>query len=332
MVTPHLQGRLCRSASPRRTRPYLRGRTILARIGDSTPSSLDGKSRFSRKWRLRGTNAELQLHWDSVGRSADENLPFATRRENFVTRCMRFVTRRMRFVTRRVSEESLGNLRRSVPRLRVGLRLLYLPLAETNQEMVDSSNAMITLDQLPQLFEAYRPRLRTLVEVRIDRRIQSRIDASDIVQEAFTDAVRRFPNYLKEQKLSPYIWLRFLTLQQLVNAHRKHLGVKARTATQEQQMEQAGLESSAMACCLVGGESTPSAIVARSEEIARLTAALDEMEPLDREVLALRHFEQLEHAEIADLLGMTTAAVSSRYRRALRRIGRAINSDDHGEN
>lgn len=184
------------------------------------------------------------------------------------------------------------------------------------------------IESLPIMFEQFRSRLRTLVEMRIDRRIRARVDASDVLQEAFADAVRRYPVYEQERKMSPYIWLRFLTLQQLVIAHRRHLGVQARTATLEQRLnifEDAALESDSIAICLAGGESTPSAKVSRLEEIERMTAALDEMESLDREVLALRHFEQLEHSEIGELLNMTPAAVSSRYRRALKKIGLALN-------
>ncbi len=185
---------------------------------------------------------------------------------------------------------------------------------------------------LTELLETFRARLRMLVELRMDRRVRARIDASDVIQEAFAEAVRRFPVYEKERKMTPYVWLRFLTLQQLVIAHRRHLGVKARTATQEQHFNMAGessLESGAIAVCLVGGDSTPSVKVSRAEEIQRMTAALDQMEPLDREVLALRHFEQLEHAEIGELLNLSAAAVSSRYRRALTKIGLAMNNH-HG--
>ena len=185
---------------------------------------------------------------------------------------------------------------------------------------------------LTELFETFRSRLRMLVELRMDRRVRARVDASDVIQEAFAEAARRFPEYELDRKMSPYVWLRFLTMQQLTAAHRRHLGVKARTATLEQQLDVGGetsLESGAIAVCLTGGESTPSVKVSRAEEIQRMTAALDQMEPLDREVLALRHFEQLEHAEIGELLNLSAAAVSSRYRRALTKIGLAMNND-HG--
>lgn len=173
-----------------------------------------------------------------------------------------------------------------------------------------------------------------LVELRIDRRVRARVDASDVVQEAFAEAVRRFPAYEKERKMSPYVWLRFLTLQQLTIAHRRHLGVQARTATLEQPLNFEGetsLESGAIAVCLADDEITPSETVSRAEQIKQMTDALDEMEPLDREVLVLRHFEHMEHAEIGELLNLSADAVSSRYRRALTKIGLAMkNSNGSG--
>jgi len=201
----------------------------------------------------------------------------------------------------------------------------------SSDESLESKVMLASHDQLPELFEAFRPRLRTLVEMRIDRRIRARVDASDILQEAFVDAVRRFPKYQQERTMTPYRWFRFLTIQQLILAHRQHLGVQARAATREFRLDgvcDAGLDSSAMAVCLAGGDSTPSAKFSRAEEIASLTTALDSLEPLDREVLALRHFEQLQHSEIAELLNLTTAAASSRYRRALLKIGQVLQNHE----
>ena len=183
---------------------------------------------------------------------------------------------------------------------------------------------------LPELFERYRVRLRTLIDMRLDRRVRARVDASDVLQEAFADAIRRFPEYEQERKMPPYLWLRFLTMQQLVTAHRRHLGVQARTVKAEQRLNlyaDAALESGTIALSIVGAESTPSVKVSRAEEIERLTRALQQMESLDREVLALRHFEQLEHSEIGELLNLSAAAVSSRYRRALKKIGLAMQND-----
>lgn len=192
-----------------------------------------------------------------------------------------------------------------------------------------------TFPTLQKLFAEFRPRLRMLVELRIDRRIRARIDASDVVQEAFAEAVRRFPVYQQDASMSPYVWLRFLTLQQLLIAHRRHLSVKARSAAIERPFEllrELSVESGSLAEFLVGNESSPSVKVQRNEEIQQLNSAIEQMDALDREILVLRHFERLEYAEIAKILDLTVAAVSSRYRRSLKKLGKVIvgeNRDNH---
>lgn len=181
---------------------------------------------------------------------------------------------------------------------------------------------------LQELFDQYRPRLRMLVELRIDRRIQARVDASDVVQEAFIDAARRYESYQPDSSMAPYLWLRFLTLQQLLLAHRKHLGVKARSAMSEQPldlMRALSADSGSIANCLAASDTSPVAGALRNESRQLLQSAIDEMDEMDREVLILRHFEQLEIPEIADLLSMTRDAVASRYRRALKKLGSRMN-------
>jgi RNA polymerase sigma-70 factor (ECF subfamily) len=182
-------------------------------------------------------------------------------------------------------------------------------------------------DSLQVMFERYRPRLKMVVEMRIDRRIRARVDASDIVQDALADAVRRFAAYQQERKLSPYIWLRFLTLQQLLLAHRKHLGVKARSALVERPLavfRACGVESESITECLMGSESSPSVKAQRNESVERLNKAIEQMDELDREILVLRHFEKLEFKEVAEAVGLSLDAVSSRYRRGLKKLGAMI--------
>jgi RNA polymerase sigma-70 factor, ECF subfamily len=180
---------------------------------------------------------------------------------------------------------------------------------------------------LQDLFDRFRPRLKMLVELRIDRRVRARVDASDVVQDAFADAVRRFADYQQDRKLSPYIWLRFLTLQQLMQAHRRHLGVKARSALCEQPIElfrACAVESDSIAECLLGNESSPSVKAQRNEAAENLKQAIEQMDEVDREILVLRHFEQLEFSDVADAVGLSRDAVSSRYRRALKKLGSMI--------
>ena len=185
---------------------------------------------------------------------------------------------------------------------------------------------------LQEMFARYHPRLTMMVEFRIDRRIRARVDACDVVQDAFLDAARRFDEYQLEPKLPPYIWLRFLTLQQLMLVHRKHLGVKARSAMSEQPIDLIrafSVESDSLADHLLSAESSPSVKALRNESAEILRIAIDQMEDMDREILVLRHFEQLEFSEIAETVGLSCDAVSSRYRRALKKIGALIAGENH---
>ncbi len=180
---------------------------------------------------------------------------------------------------------------------------------------------------LTEMFDQYRARLRLMVDLRIDRRIRSRVDASDVIQEAFIDAVRRYSSYKSDAKMSPYVWLRFLTLQQLQIAHRRHLGAKSRTATIEERLDFCGapaVDSGSVAEYLVGEESSPSVKVARHEEIARMATAIDDLDEVDREILMLRHFEQLEYAEIGEILNLNRSTTWARYRRAVKKLGSVL--------
>lgn len=190
------------------------------------------------------------------------------------------------------------------------------------------SDDMPSKPSLEEMFEKFRPRLRALIEMRIDRRIRARLDPSDVIQEAFADAVRRYQSYRPEGGMSPYLWLRFLTLQQLLIAHRKHLSVKARTATLESPLDviQAmSVEADSVVESLLGAGSSPSEKAVRNEELQQLAVSIEQMDSVDREILVLRHFEQLEFSEISTILDMSYDAVSSRYRRSLRKLGAVLN-------
>jgi RNA polymerase sigma-70 factor (ECF subfamily) len=171
-------------------------------------------------------------------------------------------------------------------------------------------------------FRAYRDRLRLLVALRLDRRVVGRLDPSDVIQETFLEAAERYEDYTKAPALSPYLWLRFLAMQRLQILHRRHLTAQNRDARRDMSLEMPGPEISAVALAGLLAESgtTPSGAAVRAEREAALHAALQQMEPADREVLALRHFEYLSNDEAATVLGATPAAASQRYYRALKRL------------
>jgi RNA polymerase sigma-70 factor (ECF subfamily) len=120
-----------------------------------------------------------------------------------------------------------------------------------------------------------------------------------------------------------YLWLRFLAGQRLLILHRRHLGAQVRDAGREVSLVRGAMpeaSSAAIAAHLLGRECRPSEVAIRAEIKLRLQDALNEMEPLDREVLALRHFEQLSNAEVARVLEIHEAAASKRYIRALKKL------------
>jgi RNA polymerase sigma-70 factor (ECF subfamily) len=162
-----------------------------------------------------------------------------------------------------------------------------------------------------------------MVRLRLDRRLKGRIDPSDVLQEAYVEALERFPDYLAEPDMPFFLWLRFLTVQRLVTMHRRHLHVRARDAGREQPPHPRGLpeaSSAILAAEFVTKRTSPSQAAMRAEMQRRLQAALDEMDPMDREVLALRHFEQLTNGETAQVLGLRPTAASQRYVRAVMRL------------
>ncbi len=176
---------------------------------------------------------------------------------------------------------------------------------------------------LGEFFARHRERLRRMVRLRLDRRLQGRIDPEDVVQEAFVDAVRRLPEYAADPRMPPFLWLRFLTVQRLQMLHRLHLGVKCRDADREVSLYNGSLpvaDSRSLAARLLGRLTSPSRAAIRAEIQIKIQDALNAMDPIDREVLALRHFEELNNGETAAVLGLHKAAASNRYIRALRRL------------
>jgi RNA polymerase sigma-70 factor (ECF subfamily) len=176
---------------------------------------------------------------------------------------------------------------------------------------------------LAELFDKHRDRLRRMVELRIDARLRSRLDASDVLQEAFLDAARDLDAYLADPELPPLIWLRLHVGGRLTTLHRRHLGTKMRDAGLEISLYQDALpevSSAALASMLLGRHTSPTQAAQRAERLLRIQEALNSLDPIDREVLALRHFEQLGRSETAAVLGITQEAGAKRYFRALKRL------------
>jgi RNA polymerase sigma-70 factor, ECF subfamily len=180
---------------------------------------------------------------------------------------------------------------------------------------------------LAALFDKHRDRLRRMVELRIDARVRGRLDPSDVLQEAFLDVSRDLDAYLAEPKLPPLLWLRLHVGRRLTTLHRRHLGTRMRDAGLEISLYQDALpeaSSAALASMLLGRHTSPTQAAQRAERLLRVQEALNSLDPIDREVLALRHFEQLGRSETAQVLGITQEAGAKRYFRALKRLKDAL--------
>ncbi len=173
------------------------------------------------------------------------------------------------------------------------------------------------------LFTKYRMRLKRMVHLRLNRRLQGRVDDSDIIQEAFAEGARKLPEYAQAPILPFYLWLRHLTGLKLVEVHRRHLGTKLRDAEQEVSLHRGGLpgaNSVSLAAFLLGTMTSVSEAAIKAEKRVALQEALNEMDPLDREVIALKHFEQLTISEIAQVLELSRATAGRHYLQAIKRL------------
>jgi RNA polymerase sigma-70 factor (ECF subfamily) len=176
---------------------------------------------------------------------------------------------------------------------------------------------------MAELFDRHRDRLRRMVRLRLDRRLQGRVDPSDVLQDAYVDLAEKLPEYAARPGLPFFLWLRLVVGERLLRIHRHHLGAALRDAAREISLHQGGIpqaSGASLAAQLLGQITPASQAAARMELQHLLQEALNGMEPIDREVIALRHFEDLSNDEVAAALGLSKAAASKRYVRAMVRL------------
>jgi RNA polymerase sigma-70 factor (ECF subfamily) len=179
-------------------------------------------------------------------------------------------------------------------------------------------------DALAEVFSSYRQRLRRIIRFRLDYRLANRVSDSDVLQESFIAAAKRLDHFTNQQDMPAFLWLRLITQQQLVDLHRQHLQAEMRDVRKEVSLSTNAPSphtSLAIAVQLEGKMTAVSEVLARAERIEKLEAALNQMDTIDREVIALRHFEELSNIETAEVLSIATSAASKRYLRAMRRLG-----------
>ena len=180
-----------------------------------------------------------------------------------------------------------------------------------------------------ELFSQYRKRLRQMVRLRLDHRLQGRVDPSDVLQETYIDFAEQLPTYFRQPSMPFFLWLRMLTGQRLMRIHRQHLGAAMRDAGREVSLHHGSLpqaSSVSLAAQLLGRFTSASQAAVRVEMQLQLQTALNGMDPIDREIIALRHFEELSNKEAAEVLGLSRSAASNRYVRALARLKSILES------
>lgn len=180
---------------------------------------------------------------------------------------------------------------------------------------------------LGEVFEDFSDRLLRMIEFRLDRRLSGRVEPEDVLQEAYIETSRRLDDFLSRPDVSFYVWVRQITWQCLIAVQRRHFGEKRSPRKEVRYGAGGGGQSQAtfsIARRLVGQMTSPSRVAMREEQIQSLRLALDGMDDMDREVLALRHFEHMTNTEVAETLNLSPSAASNRHVRALARLGEIL--------
>jgi RNA polymerase sigma-70 factor, ECF subfamily len=181
-------------------------------------------------------------------------------------------------------------------------------------------------DALADLFSLFNDRFHRLIDVRMHWLLRGRLDVGDVLQESYLDARDRLEHFFSREDRSIFVWLRLIVLQRLQLLQRFHLRASKRDAYKEFRLT--GNDQSSMFCSLsrmlAASMTSPSGVAVREESVALISRLLAEMEPIDREILMLRHFEQLSNNDAAEVLEIGFTAASNRYIRALRRLKQMI--------
>ncbi len=188
-------------------------------------------------------------------------------------------------------------------------------------------------DAVNRLLARHRESLRRMVELRLDRAIAARVDASDIVQDTLLEASRRMDDYLRDPGMPFHLWLRHIARDRIIDAHRRHRAAARRSVDREQALSASPFASHSsiqLTNQLSAQGLTPAAAAIRKELEGRFAAAIEEMDEDDRDILLMRHFEQLSNQEAAQALKLTEPAASMRYLRALRRLRAKLGVDGEG--
>jgi RNA polymerase sigma-70 factor (ECF subfamily) len=179
----------------------------------------------------------------------------------------------------------------------------------------------------------FREPLRKVIGLRLDPAVARRVDASDIVQDVLVEANQRLTEYLKKPDMPFHLWLRHLAQDRIIDTHRRHRLAQRRSVDREQPIARpawADESSVSLVAQLIDTERTPTSEAIQQELQRKLAAAVDQLSDDDREIILMRHHEALSNQEVARALGLTEAAASMRYLRALRRLRTVLVPDAPG--
>lgn len=175
---------------------------------------------------------------------------------------------------------------------------------------------------LADVFGQFRPRLRKMIAFRMDRNLQGRVDPSDVLQESFLALSEKLPEFPR-RKMSLFVWVRLITMERLMRIHRAHITTQKRDARRDLSIDrQLGTDATSMSIAigLLDNATSVAGKVAKREQQAALVALLEQMDPIDREIVALRIFEGLSNGEAAETLELTKQTASKRFLRAMQRL------------
>jgi RNA polymerase sigma-70 factor (ECF subfamily) len=177
------------------------------------------------------------------------------------------------------------------------------------------------------LFDRHRDRLRRMVAIRLDGRVKARVDPSDVVQEAMAAACRQLPDFLRTRPLPFYPWLRRIAFDRLADLHRRHLQAKRRSVGREEPQGISDESAVQLAQRLLAPEISHLGRMVHQEMLHRIRTLLDQLNPNDREVLVLRHLEELDTREAAAVLGISESAAKLRHLRAIERVQKLLREE-----
>lgn len=196
------------------------------------------------------------------------------------------------------------------------------PEATRTQELLEQARRG-DAEAVEQLLARHREPVRRMIDLRLDPAIVQRLDASDVVQDVLLEASRRLQEYLRRPAMPFHLWLRHIARDHIIDAHRKHHQARKRGVDREQPLNRpawADRSSLELAAQLLDQERTPASAALQNELQRQLQGALDNLGEDDREVIWMRHYEMLSNQEVAAALGLSEAAASMRYLRAVRRL------------